>query len=167
MGWSAPTQDRAVCLCEPSTPGWWGPLQGFVCLCIFFTYPKGKRWKEGGKTNSDFLFGSSGTAEGQGTVGEGGASLCLNYYAKNQNKTKQKKAACLIYCGRGALSQTPGFPVELGGRPRLGRCLLQPERGLVRSRSVERPGPCKARGHLTVCFLGASVACGGGGLLLP
>lgn len=53
-----------------------------------------KRWKEGGKTNFSFLSGSSGKAEGQGTVGEGGTSLCLNYYAKN--KTKQKKAACLI-----------------------------------------------------------------------
>lgn len=53
----------------------------------FFRLPKKKRWKGGGKTNFSFLFGSSGKAEGQGTVGEDGASLCLNYYAKNKTKS--------------------------------------------------------------------------------
>lgn len=56
---------------------------------VFFRLPKKKRWKGGGKTNFSFLFGSSGKAEGQGTVGEGGASLCLTYYAKNKTNKKQ------------------------------------------------------------------------------
>lgn len=56
---------------------------------FFFRLPKKKRWKGGGKTNFYFLFESSGKAEGQGTVGEGRASLCLNYYAKNKTNKKQ------------------------------------------------------------------------------
>lgn len=54
-----------------------------------FLIKRGKRWKEVGKTNFSFLFGSNGKAEGQGTVGESGASLCLNYYAKNKTNKKQ------------------------------------------------------------------------------
>lgn len=72
---------------------------------IFSLIKREKRWKEGGKTNFYILFGSSGKAEGQGTVGEGGASLCLNYYAKN--KTNKQKQLAL-------------HSVEGGPAPRLG-----------------------------------------------
>lgn len=62
-----------------------------------FHLPKERtKWKEGGKTNFDFLLGSSGNAEGQGTVGEGGASLCLNYYAKKQKQTKKRLALYIV-----------------------------------------------------------------------
>lgn len=88
-------------------PGWscllLQPLQAWVRTSQgFFTYQKKKkkRWKEGGKTNFYFLFGSSGKAEGQGTVGEGGASLCLNYYAKKQNKQTKKQLALYTVEGR-------------------------------------------------------------------
>lgn len=85
---SLPPQEGAVCLCDLSRPGW-GLPKGFALT------EGEKRWKEGGKTNFYFyFFGPSGKAEGQGTVGEGGTSLCLNYYAKN--KTNKKKQLALL-----------------------------------------------------------------------
>lgn len=81
LGWSACPQEGGVCLCNLLRPGW-GPPR-----CSSLT-EREERWEAGGKTNFYFLFGSSGKAEGQGTVGEGGASLCLNYYAKNKQTNK-------------------------------------------------------------------------------
>ena len=47
-------------------------------------------------------------------MGEGGASLCLNYYAKKNTK-KQKKQLALYHCGRRALSQlAPWFSPGAG-----------------------------------------------------
>ena len=89
--WGGPPAPRTELFASANSPGW-GLPKGFS------TYQKGKRWKEGGKTNFYFLFGSSGKAEGQGTVGEGGASLCLNHYAKKQNT--QKQLALFIVEGR-------------------------------------------------------------------
>lgn len=112
-----------------------------------FRLPKKKRWKGGGKTNFYFLFGSSGKAEGQGTVGEGRASLCLNYYAKN--KTKSSLPYLLWKVG-----PLPDSWFSLGaGSPKL----LQPLR--VSTDSGGRPvkvskeaGTCKAVDHLTACL---------------
>lgn len=118
LGWSTSNQDGAVLL---------QPLQAWVRTGffprVFHLQKKKKRWKEGGKTNFCFLFGSSGKAEGQGTVGEGGASLCLNYYAKNKTN-KQKSSLPYTLWKVGPLRDSR---FSLGaGRPKLGRCLLQP-----------------------------------------
>lgn len=89
MAWGGPPPPRMELFASATSPGLGEDL------ARVFHFPKKKRWKEGGKTNFYFLFGSSGKAEGQGTVGEGGASLCLNYYAKNKTHTHTQKQLAL------------------------------------------------------------------------
>lgn len=96
----------------------------------FFTYQKGKRWKEGGKTNY-FLFGSSGTAEAQGTVGEGGASLCLNHYAKKTKKQNKQSSLPYVLWEAGLLPDSR-FSLGLGRRPKLGDVSCSLRGGLVK-----------------------------------
>lgn len=118
-----------------------------------FHLPKGETMEGGREDKFLFSFRIEWHSGGTRHWGEGGASLCLNYYAKKQNKKQQ---LALYIVEGGALSQTQGFH-RGAGREATARAMSPAACEGVRSRSVKRPGSCKALGHLTVCFLGTSV----------
>lgn len=113
LGRSTSTQDGAVCLCEPSTPGCGSPK------CFFFSLTKReKRWKrrEGRQILSFF---SDRVAQWRDKALWGRWSLTVfKLLCKKQNK--QKKAACLIYCGREASPRLRVFPWSWEGGRRSG-----------------------------------------------
>lgn len=76
---------------------------------------------------------------------------------KKQNKTKSSLPYILWKVGP---LPDSWFPLGVGREAKAGAMSLAASEG-VRSRSVKRPGSCKALGHLTVCFLGTSVGLGG------
>lgn len=90
--WGGPPPPGTELFASVNSPGW-GPPKGFS------TYQKGKRWKEGGKTNFYFLFGLSGTAEGQGTGGRRSLTV-FKPLCKKQHTHTHKQLALYIAEGR-------------------------------------------------------------------
>lgn len=105
----------------------------------FFHLPKGETMEGGREDKFLFSFRIEWHSGGTRHWGEGGASLCLNYYAKKQNKKKQ---LALYIVEGGPSPRLRVFTVELGGRPPLGPCLLQPVRGFGQGQS-RGLGPAK------------------------